>query len=227
MDEITALIEQPCKNATDCANTPNRPNETAAPNIEWARYLTSIDDIVNDVDGGDRSLPLESLSATLTNPLEIHTDDLHNQLQHRVIDAFELSDYLKLVDGLPPSTQRGKQIVQNERTDSTNRENASLYLIPLSDAVTRYHPFDMCKEFIEKLQNQPRYLQKLLDEIKTGAERQIIIRFHPKYEKPKAPVKLTLKEKLALIQKENVEIPIIRDIKKKRSRKAPPIFTKK
>lgn len=145
-----------------CESTRNESDETspATLNIEWARYLTSIDDIVSDTNGGEHAMSLDALCASLANPLQIDTDDLQNRFIHR----FNLADYLELADGLPPPTPRRKHNASDDCPQPVNRHNASLYLIPLSDAATRYDPFDMCKQFVEQMRTHSRHLQKLLDE---------------------------------------------------------------
>lgn len=208
----------------DTATATTNANESSS-NIEWARYLTSIDDIVSDAIGGDQTIPLESLSATLSDPLQSDTD---RELQHRVIEAFGLGELLKLADGLPPPISRRPHYVDGSYTNLTmdSISNGSLYLIPLSDGTTRYQPFDMCKQFVEQLKDQPKSLRKLIDEIRAGNQRQVVIRFRPKYETPRAPARLTMKEKLAMIQAEEVHIPLMTEAKKRRCRKSAPILIK-
>lgn len=199
-------------------------DESAAPyNIEWAKYLTSIDEIISDVNGADPngSISLDSLSASLMNPLENSTVDI----QQRVINAFSLNEYARLAHILPvPSCSNPPPSPTNVRSPK-KQSAASLYLIPLSNDITRYRPFDRCKEFVDFLKDQPKFLQTILEDINEAPtiKEPRVIPFRPKHVQPKPPVELTLKQRIELIRQADIEIPTIKECPRKRPRKIRPI----
>lgn len=209
-----AKILAPKQSSTD--------EKTQPYNIEWAKYLTSIDEIISDVNGADPNgaIPLDSLSASLMNPLESSTVDI----QKRVINTFSLNEYARLAHILPvPSCSNPRPNPANVRSPK-NQSAASLYVIPLSNDITRYRPFDRCKEFVDFLKDQPKFLQTILEDINETAsiKEQRVIPFRPKYVQPKPPAELTLKQKIELIRQADVEVPTIKECPMKRPRKIRP-----
>lgn len=202
------------------------PTSSVPSNIEWAKYLTSIDDIINDVNAPDPNgiTSLDSLTASLVNPLESSAVDIQNH----VIDTFSLNEYARLAHILPVPSCSNLKPHQPSVRSPVNPSTASLYLIPLSHDIARYRPFDRCKEFVDFLKDQPNYLQTIVEDVSeyTAVKEQRTISFRPKYEQPK-PLELTLKQKIELIRQANIEIQTINGSPMKRPRKIrPSIMTK-
>jgi hypothetical protein len=224
VDSSSNCIDQNIQIADDANNIAGKPSHapnSVPSNIEWAKYLTSIDDIIHDVNGPDPNgtTSLDSLTASLINPLESNAVDIQNH----VINTFSLNEYARLAHILPVPSCSNLKPYQPSVRSPINPSTASLYLIPLSHDIARYRPFDRCKEFVDFLKDQPNYLQTILEDVSEYAavKEQRTISFRPKYEQPK-PAELTLKQKIEMIRTANIEIPIMNGSPMKRPRKTRP-----
>lgn len=202
--------------------------EPTTANKEWARYLTTIEDIVTDsvtTDHGHTN-PLETIQISLTNPLETNCSNLQN----RLLNAFDLNKFATITQTplmLPKEIALSKSMNTDKSTFQQN--NLALYLIPLCDVVSRYHPLGICKEFVSTLMNQPKHLNKLSDEIRLRPNQTeaITVPFYPKLidAEPVAQAELSLKQKLSnLLNDHNIEVPTIKWANKKRPRKICPVI---
>lgn len=217
-----------CGNESELAepnqNGDNVP-EASPTNIEWARYLTSIEDIVGDGATGDQGQPnpLDSINITLQNPLENSSNDL----QSRLFNAFGLNEFTEMTKTpIVMSTPATASEPMDAQESSSEQKHKTLYLIPFCDVVARYHPFDICKDFVSKLMSQPEHFNKLSNEIRlrTAQRDNITVPFQPKLLRPEPIAELTLKQKLEAIRDaKDIEIPVIGE-QKKRPRKIRPVI---